>query len=278
VKKLLIILSIILTVSLFMAEPVFADDLVIVEGLDQLGDNYYVDFGKVCQGATAAPRTLLFKLKYTDASFEHFGKLIISNYPYPIHGFTADIGEDDTINLPADWDRGFYTISEDTATGIVGFTAGEETGSKSGRVGFRAFDYHFGDSYHTVILIARVVKCYSIDGFYTPVGMDGVWNTVKGGSTVPLKFNIMDDFSGEPVTSTDWATLGFNFNLSQVACTDAVGDEEPIEETASGGTSLRYDFDGGNFVYNWQMPKTKSCYKATLTVPGDSITAYFKLK
>ena len=29
---------------------------------------------------------------------------------------------------------------------------------------------------------------WSFSGFYPPVDMDGVWNTVKGGSTVPLKF------------------------------------------------------------------------------------------
>ena len=34
------------------------------------------------------------------------------------------------------------------------------------------------------------VNAWTITGFYQPVDMNGVVNTVKGGSTVPLKFNI----------------------------------------------------------------------------------------
>jgi len=34
------------------------------------------------------------------------------------------------------------------------------------------------------------VNAWTITGFYQPVDMGGVVNTVKGGSTVPLKFNI----------------------------------------------------------------------------------------
>ena len=29
-----------------------------------------------------------------------------------------------------------------------------------------------------------------MSGYYQPVDMNGVWNTVKGGSTVPLKFEL----------------------------------------------------------------------------------------
>ena len=34
------------------------------------------------------------------------------------------------------------------------------------------------------------VKAWTLSGFYQPVDMGGVWNIVKGGSTVPLKFEV----------------------------------------------------------------------------------------
>ena len=39
------------------------------------------------------------------------------------------------------------------------------------------------------------VNAWTTKGFYQPVDMDGVYNTVKGGSTVPLKFEL---FAGTP--------------------------------------------------------------------------------
>jgi hypothetical protein len=34
------------------------------------------------------------------------------------------------------------------------------------------------------------VRAWRLSGFYQPVDMGGVTNTVKGGSTVPLKFEV----------------------------------------------------------------------------------------
>ena len=50
--------------------------------------------------------------------------------------------------------------------------------------------------------------------------------------------------------------------------------------TSTGGTSLRYDATGGQFIQNWKTPTgAGSCYTATMTaLDGSSITAYFKIK
>jgi len=101
-----------------------------------------------------------------------------------------------------------------------------------------------------------------------------VWNTVKGGSTVPFKF---EAFAGS-AELTDTAVVK-SFNATQVSCT--TGSEDAIETlSATGGTVLRYDWTSGQFVYNWQTPKKPGfCYKVTFTLQdGSSKTANFKLK
>ena len=102
--------------------------------------------------------------------------------------------------------------------------------------------------------------------------MNGVWNTVRGGSTVPLKFEV---FAGTTeLTDTSIVT----FTVNQIVCgTQTVTDD--IEMTTTGGTALRYS--DGQFIQNWQTPKGKAgtCYRVTLTTAdGSDISANFKLK
>jgi hypothetical protein len=116
---------------------------------------------------------------------------------------------------------------------------------------------------------------WTINGFYQPVDMSGIWNTVKNGSTAPLKFEV---FAGAiELTNT---SIVNGFTVKGVACpTGLVADD--IELTTTGGTNLRYDVTGGQFIQNWQTPKGKagSCYLVTMTTQdGGSISANFQLK
>lgn len=119
------------------------------------------------------------------------------------------------------------------------------------------------------------VKAWTLKGFYQPVDMGGVWNTVKNGSTVPLKFEV---FAGQ-TELTDVAVID-GFTVKGVACpaTGIVADD--IELITTGGTALRYDASGGQFIQNWQTPKkVGACYTVTMTTDdGSSISANFKLK
>jgi len=118
------------------------------------------------------------------------------------------------------------------------------------------------------------VLAWMLRGFYQPVDMNSVYNTVKGGSTVPLKFEI---FAGSNEL-TDTANIK-SLTYAQTAC-DANEITDEIETTATGGTSLRYDATAGQFVYNWKTPKAAGkCYRVTMTtIDGSSLAAYFKLK
>lgn len=116
------------------------------------------------------------------------------------------------------------------------------------------------------------VRPWSARGFYAPVDR-GIHNTVKAGSTVPLKFEL---FAGETeITDATKVTM----SARQVTCTAGV-EEDAIEVLGSGSTVLRYDATGGQFIQNWKTPaKPGTCYAVTMTAAdGSVLTATFKLK
>ncbi len=121
------------------------------------------------------------------------------------------------------------------------------------------------------------VLAWNLRGFYSPVDMTPpggtpVWNTVKGGSTVPLKWEMFND-----VEITDPAAIS-SITATPVTCSGGTADD--IEVTSTGGTtSPRYDWTAGQFIYNWQTPKKPgACYRLTMAAGGTSISALFKLK
>jgi hypothetical protein len=125
-----------------------------------------------------------------------------------------------------------------------------------------------------------VISAWTLHGFYQPVDMSPsapasiVWNSVKGGSTVPLKFKV---FAG----STELKDVSAVKSLSAMFSSCGGGMDVPIDElSATGGTSLRYDMTGGQFIFNWQTPKgANNCYKVTMTTQdGSALSAYFKTK
>ncbi len=118
------------------------------------------------------------------------------------------------------------------------------------------------------------ILAWTLKGFYQPVDMGGVLNTVKGGSTVPLKFEL---FAG-PTELSDVAYVK-SLTTTKIACAEGTPTDQ-IETTATGGTSLRYDLTGGQYIFNWQTPKTPGvCIQVKMTaLDGSFLTANFKLK
>jgi hypothetical protein len=119
------------------------------------------------------------------------------------------------------------------------------------------------------------IKAWTNKGFFSPVDYGTTQNTVKGGSTVPLKFQV---FQGtQQITNTAYVS-----GLKPVVTSCATGAPiDSIEELATGGTNLRYDTTGGQFIFNWQTPKKPgTCYNVTVQmVDGTQIpVAKFWLK
>lgn len=124
--------------------------------------------------------------------------------------------------------------------------------------------------------VSYSVLPYTVSGFYAPVDMNGVVNTVKAGSTVPMKFEV---FQGSTELTTTSAVK--SFGVAPVTCSALNSSTDDIEVTTTGGTSLRYDSTAGQFIQNWQTPKSVgSCYRVTMTAQdsASALVAYFKLK
>jgi hypothetical protein len=121
------------------------------------------------------------------------------------------------------------------------------------------------------------VPRYTLGGFYQPVDGGGVFNTVKGGSTVPMKFEVFDSATGAEQTGTSVVS---GFSADPVPCPNGNLTTDDIEFTATGGSSLRYDVTAGQFIQNWQTPKRPgACYQVTMsTIDGSSISALFLLR
>jgi MBG domain (YGX type) len=138
-------------------------------------------------------------------------------------------------------------------------------------------------------------------GFYAPVGVANsiftaapalppttfnsatmTWNTVKGGQTVPMKFNV---FAGtvEKTGSDAFTNLATAFHYAKMSTCTNLSDSDPVDftTTAAGSTVLRYDTTGLQWIYNWTTPKVNqtTCYRTWVSfADGSTLQAFFQLK
>ncbi|MGF9649822.1 PxKF domain-containing protein [Pseudarthrobacter oxydans] len=162
--------------------------------------------------------------------------------------------------------------AEDTVSGVDGNCVVEGYGTAVGTHTMKATAKDIAGN-TTTISQSYEVKAWTLKGFYQPIDMNGVLNTVKGGSAVPAKFEV---FAGT-TELTDPSLV--SFSAAKIQCTSGA-TEDALEVVATGNTSLRYDATAGQFVYNWKTPTgAGSCYKLTMTAKdGSSMSANFKLK
>jgi hypothetical protein len=125
------------------------------------------------------------------------------------------------------------------------------------------------------------ITAWTLTGFYQPVTMTAstalpVYNLIKGGQTVPLKFNIYQFAGGPELTNVPAAVQ--QFSLAVIACSDGAPITDVDTFPTTGGTTLRYD--GAQFIQNWQSPKAANqCLVVTMKAQdGSMLSAYFKTK
>ena len=152
----------------------------------------------------------------------------------------------------------------------VTYTDNVGVGTATATAGFGGDENHLSSIRSTTFSITA----WTQTGFYSPVAMNDV-NVVKGGSTVPLKFTV---YSGA-TEITDLATLGARLSVTAIPC--SAGDVLNTTVVATtGGTSLRYDTTGHQWIQNWQTPATTGrCYQVAITTAdGSALSAEFRTK
>ncbi len=110
-------------------------------------------------------------------------------------------------------------------------------------------------------IFKSTTKFVSKSGFYAPVSpIPDYVNTVKAGSTIPLKFNVTLD-GVEKTTTT-----GLSFSVAAVAASVcSISPQDQVDYVTAGDTSLRYDESAKVFIQNWKLPKAAGCVVARIT-------------
>ncbi len=145
---------------------------------------------------------------------------------------------------------------------------------------------HQGSSASTTF---EVTTAFRIIGFDSPVDMTvlgnpRIWNSVKNGQTVPLKFRVFNLDGSEVTSPTGLSAMARNIN-----CGSGIIEPELIPIVSTAETGLRRT--GDRFHFNWAVPKTAGkCYQVLVKTVDGSTTmvgsmsgtpvqeAYFKSK
>ncbi|HET9655150.1 MAG TPA: PxKF domain-containing protein [Kineosporiaceae bacterium] len=168
--------------------------------------------------------------------------------------------------------------STDPQSGIVSCTLTPPAGE--GLVGTHTYTATAvnGAGLSSSATLTYTVLPWDLHGFATPLAMSPqgsiVWNPVKGGSTVPLRFEV---FAGDTELTSTAVVRVIQVRQVQPVTGAPVAD---IPLTPTGGTALRYDPTAGQFVDNWQTPRTSGIgYCVTVvTADGSAIIAYVKTR
>lgn len=124
--------------------------------------------------------------------------------------------------------------------------------------------------------ITYTVLPWTLKGFYQPVDMNSIVNTVKVGQSVPLKFEVFAGMQEKTSATTDitW------FIQKKISCGEFTGDPtDAVEEINTLRTGLRYDTTSGQFIANSRTPSKQpnTCWEVKVTTADlSTIIAYFR--
>jgi hypothetical protein len=132
----------------------------------------------------------------------------------------------------------------------------------------------YRSSDHDPVLVGLDLLHYDFSGFFQPVDNAPVFNSVKGGSSVPVKFSLggnqgLDIFlSGYPLSK-------------QIACDLSSGVDNIEQTVTAGSSSLSYDPSTDEYTYVWKTNKSwaGTCRQLVVILKDGSIhTANFSFK
>lgn len=194
--------------------------------------------------------------------------------PVSVAATVGDPGANDVVSCSIDWGDG--TVTQPTVSGDVCADSHSYATPATPTITVTATDDDGGTTQSTrAITVTAATGDLQFEGFFAPVNNDTL-NIAKSGATVPIKFRVRDA-SGALVTDT--AVVA---SASGVRATcEAGASTDPLEQYATGATSLRYDTAAQYFIYNWKSPfgKAGACYQVVLVLSDDTEhSASFKLK
>ena len=111
-------------------------------------------------------------------------------------------------------------------------------------------------------------------GFFQPVDNGNVFNGVKAGSAIPVKFSLGGN-QGLSIFASGYP------KVQTVACNTAAPLDEIEVTVTAGNSSLTYDAVAGQYVYVWKTDKgwAGTCRVLQVTLADDTQhTAYFQFK
>jgi len=109
-------------------------------------------------------------------------------------------------------------------------------------------------------------------GFDSPLGPEGSQvGPFNPGRTLPVKWAVKDG-AGNPLPGISDARKTLNVQGPFACGQPAAGVVRPLDPSATGGTSLRYDATSGQFTFNWDTSGyAVGCYQMQLTLKDDSL-------
>ena len=125
-------------------------------------------------------------------------------------------------------------------------------------VGARIFTVAATDVAANTVAVTHAYSVrYNFTGFALPIRPDV--NKVNAGRTVPVKFSVLDANSAFVSALATFASL----TSTPVGCDSGEATDLDGEVDGSGQTTIRYDADANQFIYNW---KTESSWAGTCRV------------
>jgi hypothetical protein len=122
---------------------------------------------------------------------------------------------------------------------------------------------------------AMLEPAYQFVGFLSPLENPPVVNTAKAGRTIPVKFQLIDEY-GYYISDLG-AVTGIWY---QATLCEGTLENEVYETDTSGSSGLRYDMDANQFIHTWKTEKGMTgCYRLIMEIYGfDQYVVDFELK